>query len=637
MPIQSFWASEDKVPISQTKVSIPAENGLSYTDGQRIIFTIPDEHEYFNPVNTQLELDLEIKLPSNATYPTRLQLDSELGGSVIIRDIMIYANSAEMPLLEEIQNCNIVGALRYDYDANDNIRKKRAITEGCGMYDPKQRSMFKNTQTLGNCIVNSPYFTGNTSGEELVYGSVNSTAGPKKLKLLLPLHQSGIFGSSVVFPNKQVGGLRVELMLENCSRCVRQINSVKLWNKGENCARFHSLDGQDAAGAQDWGATQADVATEFYVSRINNVVDVDHFGLCVGEAFSIKDLTTGLFITWKDTAAGGGGATTPYITKLDTMPVAAGQTYPLVRVTLSSGLAAGGVFPSVAITGEGTSVGKYAIYSTALNKTVGENVTGVNDYTPTFEVSNCNIILERVEMPPAYTSKMVSAMKSGGTINYDFLSFTNYRYSQLQNDRVANIRVPIMNTRCKGTLCIPVDASVYSARDIINCGNGEERVGQVPTKTYYIDREGSESQVLLADAVGQMSNYSERSGLVGIADGLSNYQFFYSGRLNPSRKVDTSKISNRTSISQQSLIELEKALSVSGIPPHSFSQFRNNFCIGRAVGLQSGVTDLSTTDYNLQLEYNETGNDPTKNKTWNIFISHLRRLMIRGDSVMLQV
>ena len=125
MPIQSFWASEDKVPISQTKVSIPAENGLSYTDGQRIIFTIPDEHEYFNPVNTQLELDLEIKLPSNATYPTRLQLDSELGGSVIIRDIMIYANSAEMPLLEEIQNCNIVGALRYDYDANDNIRKKK--------------------------------------------------------------------------------------------------------------------------------------------------------------------------------------------------------------------------------------------------------------------------------------------------------------------------------------------------------------------------------------------------------------------------------------------------------------------------------------------------------------------------------
>ena len=93
------------------------------------------------PIRTDREsfLDLELKLPVGVVYPTRLQLDTELGGSVLIKDIMIYGNTAEMPLLEEVQNCNIIAALRYDYDANDSIRRKRAITEGCGLYDPKHR------------------------------------------------------------------------------------------------------------------------------------------------------------------------------------------------------------------------------------------------------------------------------------------------------------------------------------------------------------------------------------------------------------------------------------------------------------------------------------------------------------------
>jgi len=30
MPTQQFWTSEEKIPISQKKVSIQAENGLSY-------------------------------------------------------------------------------------------------------------------------------------------------------------------------------------------------------------------------------------------------------------------------------------------------------------------------------------------------------------------------------------------------------------------------------------------------------------------------------------------------------------------------------------------------------------------------------------------------------------------------------
>ena len=635
MPINSFWSSEDKIPIQQTKVSIPSDNGLNYSDGQRIIFTIPAEHEYFNPVNTVLEFDFDIKQPVGALYQTRLQLDAETGGNVLIRDIRLYGNSAEMPLLEEIQNCNVLAALRYDYDSNDNVVRKRSITQGCGIYDPKKRSAFKNTQTLSNEVSNNPYFTPNVAGDLHNFNQVQALSGQKTAKLLLPLHQSGIFGSSVVFPNKLVGGLRVELILEEGRRVFRQLNSVKLGNRAENNPRFHSVDSLDAALGQDWGITDADKVKEFYLSRINNVTSVSELPFCVGEAFSIKDTTTDAFITWTD---GAGAQSVPVISSISMVAadVAGGRTYPLVKITIKNsdaGAETGKCFPNVIITGEATTPGKYVMYSTSLNTTVGNKATGVVDFVPTYEVRNAKLLIERVEMPPAYTSKMVSAMKGGGTINYDFLSFTNYRYSQLKDDRVANIRVPIMNTRCKGTLCIPVDASVYSSRDLINCGNGDETNVK---HTYFIDQEGNETQATI-DRVGQFANYSERSGLVGIIDGMSNYQFFYDGKLNPSRKVEVTKISNRKSIAQQPLIELEKALAVSGIPPHSFKCFRSNFCVGRAVGLQSGITDLSTTDYNLQIEYNEADNVPTKNKTWNIFISHLRRLAIKGDSVMLQV
>ena len=170
------------------------------------------------------------------------------------------------------------------------------------------------------------------------------------------------------------------------------------------------------------------------------------------------------------------------------------------------------------------------------------------------------------------------------------------------------------------------------------CGNGNENL--VETFTYHTHNEGNNQGFGgTADQkiLGNHPQYSERTGLVGIADGMSNYQFFYDGKLNPSRKVETSKISNRTSISQQQIVELEKALSVSEINPHSFSAFQTNYCVGRAVGLQQGITDLSTTDYNLQIEYQESDNAPTKNHLWNVYIAHLRRLMITGSSVMVDV
>ena len=225
-------------------------------------------------------------------------------------------------------------------------------------------------------------------------------------------------------------------------------------------------------------------------------------------------------------------------------------------------------------------------------------------------------------MPDGYTSTLNDMLKAGGSLNYDFLSYTNYKYSQQKEDRVANIRLPIQNSRCKSILCVPTDASIYTAADAINA-----------LGTYQVNN-------VAHDCGTHGVNNSTRSGLVGIADHLTQYQFLYDGRLNPSRKVPCDRISinadQRQGLNQQVLIEQEKSLHMANIDPLSFRSFQENFFIGRALSLADGVYDGRGRDFSLQVEYQET-TAPTKNHLWHCFVAHLRRIVVSGDNISIQV
>jgi hypothetical protein len=68
------------------------------------------------------------------------------------------------------------------------------------------------------------------------------------------------------------------------------------------------------------------------------------------------------------------------------------------------------------------------------------------------------------------------------------------------------------------------------------------------------------------------------------------------------------------------------------IEPLSFRQFQSNFFVGRALALgKNAVYDARGKDFNLQVEY--TGADQTKNKLWNNYVAHLRRLVIKNGGL----
>lgn len=598
----NFWTAEDKIPIGQTKISVPAEHGLDYSPGQKIEFHIPASVNFFQPKESYLKFDVLLSNP--ATAKAFLQLDGQLGGQVLIRDLRVYSGGSGRVLLEEYQNYNVLAAVKYDYEINDSIKQKRSLTEGCVYYDDKHRSTTGlNTDTANN-LSNNPYFDAPAAER-----TTTTTAEPgfKKAKCLLPLN-TGIFSNDKIFPVGLTEGLIVEIILEEAKNCIRTLDNVAEKRKLLANPVFLSASGTSdgTAGPADPNlnpqypvagtANGASSFNVFYVRR-DNVMGINadtgaaQIPFCKGQRIKFYDVNAEAVIS--------SASNTAYGTITDIQYVEGSKN--CAYITLAQN------FDPTSTIDVNTVVIDDSIAST----------TAAN-WKPSYEVTNCEFIVQQVTMPAGYTSKLASMMKEGGAMNYDFLSWTNYKTSQISSEKLTTLRVPLTQARAKCVLAVPTDASVYTQKDIMRGHN-------TPVEDYDRDTESLVHQ-----------NRCVRAGLVGITDNITQYQLFYDGKLNPSRKVKCSKISGKFSIDQQPLIELEKALVMGGIKPHSMLAFRKNFVIGRALSLQDGVYDTRGKDFQLQVEYQET-DEPEFNKLWNVWCGHLRRLVISGNAIQIVV
>jgi hypothetical protein len=578
----SYWKSTNKIPIKQTSVRIPSENNLDHIAGQEIRIRIDEGLKFFNPAATFLECDVELIPPtyssaSGATTvkPTRLQLDAEIGFQSLVRSLRIHDSNGV--LLEEIDNYNTLCSVKYDYHSNDSIRGRRALTEGCGAYDVASRGGQGTTKSiLSNHQTNTYYKPVSTTSP------LSASWAPADFidaKICVPLH-SGIMSNEHIFPNVLLGGITITLLLEDNRYCFRQLESVM---------RFRKLNLNPKFGGIDAAETTMTVGTDkiFCLETNAQWLDVSSCPFVIGERISMERYHTAeseVAWTW---------ASLPEIVDIQ---------YNANKIRLSLN----------------------AVYPSATNVQVAHNwyvysssVASSTTYDATYKVKNVNLVVQEVDAGAQYESEMMRKMREGGTINYDFLTFTTYKYSQLQTDRVANIRIPIENSRAKSILCVPIDSTPYTTQQILNASD-----------TYEIEQE------FTAENPTNYRLRSNRPNLEGCVDFITNYQFLYSGRLQPSRLVDLTKLTTKKSISGQHLIELDKALSQAGITGHSMAKFRQNFCIGRALALGNATYDARNRDFNLMVNYQET-TAPTKPHLWCMFVAHIRRIEMKNNSVQL--
>jgi hypothetical protein len=103
-----------------------------------------------------------------------------------------------------------------------------------------------------------------------------------------------------------------------------------------------------------------------------------------------------------------------------------------------------------------------------------------------------------------YENDLMNRMKQSGTINIDVTSVQNYQSSILASDRVANIRVPVNNSRCRSVIACLADSTRYATKDAISASGTYE----------------------FSNATGDSVMRSCRSGLEGLCDQLSEYNWF---------------------------------------------------------------------------------------------------------------
>jgi len=588
----SYWSATNKIPIAQKSVRIPAENGVNYKAGQEIRIRIDPGLKFFNPQQTMLEADVVIIPPTynastalNSIKPTRLQLDAETGFQSLCRTIRVHDSNGT--LLEEIDNYNTLVSVMYDYHTNNSLRGKRALTEGATAYTPDTRGSEGSTKSVQNDFHTNPYFKSPIANASTVLNASFTADDFQSAKVIIPIH-TGIFQNDKIFPNLLLGGITLTILLEDNRYCFRQLESVMRFRKLNLNPQFFGI---SSVGAS-W--PNGSSSTTVFLNDVNSqYLNAGQCPFVVGEkiGFERVNASTTTTVTWAATT----GA--PEITAINFTGGAVNK----LSLTL-------GPVSASAITGAGPdNASDWFVYS----KSVEESTS----YNPTYRVENVALIVQEIDAGVQYENEMMKRMREGGMINYDFLSYTCYKYSQLASDRVANIRIPIENSRAKSILCVPLDSTPYTSKEIIGA-----------TDTYKIEHEHDDQNP---------TNYRLRScrpNLEGVVDHITNYQFLYDGRLQPNRRVDLTRVSSKKAISGQHMIELDKSLSQAGITGHSMARFNSNFVIGRALALGDAVYDARNKDFSLQVNYQET-TEPTKAKLWCMYCAHIRRIEVKSGNV----
>ena len=574
--MSGFFVAQNKIPVKESYVAIPSQNGLSYNAQKLIEFYIPPNVDAFKPKNSYLQFDLQLTPDANASN-TRLQLDELIGGQVLIDTIRIHSGD-KTELLEEIRHYPVHVATKYAYHANPTLKDLRALNEGAGIWTPDCRGTRGTTKSNLTNHKFSPYYE-DVSADPNNASFTNSKY--HKCKVKLPLH-TGLFQNDKVVPCGLMNGLFITILTSENRRVFRQLDSVSYERRLPLNPIFHSMNGS-TSGPSTW--SNATASNVFYVKHDNNNFEVANFPFVIGETFEFAKLSDRSKVAFDAPAV---------IKQVETSGTGANK---YLKVTLLNA-----VTPNASV----TNALNYAMYSTS--------VRAASSYNPTYEISNAELVLNQIDMGAQARAEAQKDMREGKMMVYDFLSVQVYNYSQLKGDRVANIGIPANHQRAKSIICVPTDSSVYSTRDIIS-GSGT-----------YVIKTGTDSSL-----------HSTQSGIAGISDRLTEYFFFYDGRNQPSLNVKTEKISAKNSIDAIALLELDKALAQAEMPALSMNRFNENFCIGRAFSLNKGVYDMRGKDCRLNVFYQDTANAPTKDKLWCNFVYHLRRINIRADSIQVEV
>lgn len=581
----SYWKVGDKINIGQTDIEISCEGGKEYKENQTIGIYIPPSVKFFSGKDSVLQFDL--KLATNEL--SKVCLDGVIGAHSLFSRVACYAGNRSQ-LLEELTEYPSFVNVKYSYDTSDALRNKRAMTEGCGTWSPQSQGTMGTNKSIQSDTIFSPFFENKNKGKAPTE-TIDAACEFLTARITMPLHMGCWANSTKAFPNLLTNGLYLELTCAQNRSVIKVLDQTTIYRKLSYAPVFESTNGN----ADEWNSGSN--LDHLYTSNDNGQLHPESSPFQVGE-------TIGLWDRQNNAEATFSGALV--ISSIEAGDASNKQSIKYNFATArqpTATLAAGGK--------------RYVLYSK----------TRTAAFAPSYTISNPKMVVRALDMGDQYTSGMLSKMKQGGMIMFDLPSIACSLQSVGANEVQATIPIVCEHAKARSVICMGTDSKPYSAKDSADSAN-----------TFLIN----DTEPNALSATEGKRNYSQQSGYSGIGDNLTSYSFIIDQKQTPSRRVDTSKTtSTGAGIDQNHLIELEKSLQQShGCVPRSFVNYQNNFLIGRALTLDSNtIYDGRNKDMRLNLRYEDalsTGRAARKEKLWKIFISHIKTIMIKGDSIMVE-
>ena len=588
--MSSYWRAGGKITLDQTDVEISAENGLQFSlDGQEIGIYIPPSIKYFSGKDSLLSFDVELATDTaNGWSPTRLMLDSLIGGSSLFSKCQIFAGNRAQ-LLEETDEYATNVAVKYSYETNDTLRNKRSLVEGCGAWVSSCRGTMGTEQShQSNCLTN-PYFKRRGIGEN-PNAIADDTAFSNATTFIkchceLPLHMGVFANNSKAFPNILTDGIYISLTTAPSRGVFRTLDTTNSARAVQNNPQFGGVNAFGTAWTVALGAQ-----TIFFCTSKNLQVNAQLCPFIVDEEIGlisqagVRVITDVAMIVKKITSNATGWE----------IELKAGATLSLPDPVNKDG--------------------DFHFESRSLDPLVPNATT----WSPTLTISDVKMKIHKVDVGQQYEQGMMSKMKQGGVIEFDLPCVACHKNSILATDRQATININIEHAKAKSIICVPTSA------EIVSCADNTSSKG-----TY--NWGGDDDGLLLC------KTRSDQTGLTGMGNFLTSYNFQLNGQLVPSRAVSCSKSSSKNGgIDGTQILELEKRLMGAGHEPMSFASYRKNFCIGRVLAMDANtVYDGRGVDTRLLLRYEEA-TAPEKNTLFKNFVYHIKTIQIKGDGIQVQ-
>jgi len=603
--MSGFFDSGQKINLDQSDVRISAENGLDFSQDQTIGIYIPPSVKYFSGKDSYLQFDAQIAGDvdkAKGSFATRLQLDPNTGANSLFSSLRVYAGNRETLLEENTEYASYV-SVKYDYSKTDTEQKKRALREGCGVWTPATAGTLGTTKSIGNNFLYNPFMKVPNAGQGVGPEETLTTEWDNTdfipAKITIPLH-CGVFAeNSKVFPNLLTNGCYIELVMAGQRNLFRQMDGVLKERRMRLNPVFF---GKDNAGLKITADDEIDAV--WCRAGVNNQRDPQSCPFVVGEKINfVKDTKDGSTATTNTITLGkdGYGAVITSITNDGTLLKIGFDTGTKIKVA----------------TGMDQATENWFLFS--------ESVSAATEFSPSCKVSNVELICHQIDMGDVYEKKMISKVSQGGVVMFDIPSVGVQTHSQLSSDIQATIPLNLEYSKARGIIALPTDAKLYSTAHQTSA-----------TGTYLIRKD--------AGALYQEDtlNRSNRTGISGVSNGLSKYNFFLHGKMVPSREISTAKTTDkRGGIDAHFISELEKGLLACGIPANSFEEYASNFIIARQLAIgKNAVFDGRGKTARLNCKYEGSVADvnaPSVNTLWKMFIKHTKTLVIKGDNISVEI